>query len=407
MKILMLGWELPPHNSGGLGVACYQLCQHLARQGVDIDFVVPYEEAHEEITFMRVLPATRQSAATLRIVTSGAYDSASFSDDEGAAELRGGGLRVQQKRYTEFVKRLVQEERYDVVHAHDWLTYEAAVAAKEHGRAPVIAHVHATEFDRAGGSSGNPLVHEIEYMGLILADHIVAVSQATKDILVRKYDLPADKIEVVHNSIDTEDLTVLPQDNVYRYLTHLKEQDYSVVISVGRLTVQKGYQYLLEAMQLVVERNPKVVLVLAGAGELYFELIEKAAELGVAGNIMFTGFVRGVELRDVYAIGDMFVMSSVSEPFGLVALEAAGTGNAVLISKQSGVGEVLNNVMRFDYWDTHRLASQILTLSESPAMLGELTFNMEREFAGLSWRTAAEACVRLYGRANGGMEVAI
>jgi glycosyltransferase involved in cell wall biosynthesis len=397
MRILILGWELPPHNSGGLGVACYQLAKHLAVEGVEIDFVVPYKADHSEITFMRVHAATPHTPRELQIATAGAYGSNRYFDQEADSDFGGAsGLRWQQRRYTEFVKQLVKREHYDVIHAHDWLTYEAGMEARKITQRPLIAHVHATEFDRAGGESGNPLVHEIEYAGLLMADRIMAVSQATKNILVQRYDIPADKIEVVHNSIDTSEFSDLVANQTYQYLNHMKRKGYTVVVSVGRLTIQKGLKFLLEAVALAVRQNPKILLVIAGSGELYAELIEQAAELGIGENVMFTGFVRGVAWRDVYAVADMFVMPSISEPFGLVALEAAGYGSAVLVSKQSGVAEVLHHVLRFDFWDTHLLASQIAALSESSALQLELTHNMQHEFSNLSWRRAAEICVHNY-----------
>lgn len=396
MKLLMLGWELPPHNSGGLGVACYQLCRHLARAGVEIDFVVPYEAEHTEIDFMNVIAATPYSAEDLQIATRGVYDSSGFGDETLVSDARS--LVNQQKRYTRFVEQLVKRNDYHLIHAHEWLTYDAATAAKEISRRPLVVHVHATEFDRAGGEPGNQLVHDIEYHGIVMADRVVAVSQATKEIIVDRYDIPEDKIEVVHNSVNAEDYGKDFTVDTYRYITHMKQKGYKVVVSIGRLTIQKGLRYLLEATALAVSRNPKLLLVIAGSGEQYHELIELSAELGIAENVIFTGFVRGQAWRDLYAVGDMFVMPSVSEPFGLTALEAAGYGNAVLLSKQSGVGEVLRNVLRFDFWDTHLLASQLLALAEYPVFSAELIANLTHEFKYLSWEKAAETCIRMYAQ---------
>jgi glycogen(starch) synthase len=399
MKILVLGWELPPHNSGGLGVACYQLCKYLAAEGVDMDFVVPYDADHSDIGFMTVLPATSFTPQQMQIITSGAYDSFNFGSDGQDGEALGG-LRGQQRVYTEFVRQLVEKEEYDAIHAHDWLTYEAGIAAQRGCKKPLVVHVHATEFDRAGGASGNPLVHEIEYTGLMMADHIMAVSQTTKEILIDRYEIPATKIEVVHNSIDPADFDDLPSGETYKYLSHMKAKGYSVMVSIGRLTIQKGLRFLLEATALAVQRNPRILLVVAGSGEQYHELIEMAADFGIGPNVMFTGFVRGAAWRDLYGAGDMFIMPSISEPFGLVALEAAGYGTPVLLSKQSGVGEVLQNVLRFDFWDTHLMASQMVAMSESQALASDLKLNLGHEFQTLSWKRAAEVCVRNYRRLN-------
>jgi glycogen synthase len=399
MKILMLGWELPPHNSGGLGVACYQLCKHLASQGAEIDFVVPYTAEHSDTEFMKVLGATVYSAELMRELLGGAYESSRFEpykeEYEEITELPGS-LREQQRRYVAYVRKLTSEQDYDLIHAHDWLTYEAAQAAKQQLGVPLIAHVHATEFDRAGGMGGNALVHEIEYTSFLLADRIVAVSQATKNLIVKRYQIPADKIEVIHNSVDPADFANAPEDSCYAYISHMKAKGYTVVASVGRLTIQKGLRFLLEAAEIAMNYNPKMLVVIAGSGEQYHELIEYAAELGIADRILFTGFVRGAPWRAVFALADIFVMPSVSEPFGLVALEAAGYGNAVVISRQSGVGEVLSHVLRFDFWDTQRLANQIVALSESSPLKTELLERCRQEFQGLSWNQVAAQCMDLY-----------
>lgn len=395
MKILMLGWELPPHNSGGLGVACYQLSRALSNQGVDIDFVLPYDAPHN-IDFMKVTPAMPIAAEKLANL-GGAYDSYCYHCESDRCEHAAPkDLRGQQKRYTEFVEQYLLRQNPDIIHAHDWLTFEAGMRAKQLTKKPFIAHVHATEFDRSGEHSGNPLVHDIEYNALHMADRVVAVSQVTKDIIVREYNIPEDKVMVVHNSIDPEDFTDVSFAGSYMYLEEMKKRGYKVVVSLGRLTVQKGLRYLIQAAGRVVDVNDKVLFLIAGDGELRNELIEQAAELGVAHNVIFTGFLRGQRWRDAYAIGDMFVMPSVSEPFGLTALEAAGTGNAVLLSKQSGAGEVLRSVLKFDFWDTGKLANYILAVAQQPTLQQTLMANVQDEFSRLSWFDVAAKCQSLY-----------
>ncbi|HKX24378.1 MAG TPA: glycosyltransferase family 4 protein [Candidatus Saccharimonadales bacterium] len=399
MKILMLGWELPPHNSGGLGVACYQLSRALAGQGAEIDFVLPYDAPHD-IDFMKVTPAMPITAEKLANL-GGAYESFCYHCETEACEHAAPkDLRGQQKRYTAFVEKYLLEQDPDVIHAHDWLTFEAGMRAKQITGKPLVAHVHATEFDRSGEHHGNPLVHDIEYNALRMADRVVAVSQVTKDIIVREYNIPADKVEVVHNSIDPEDFADVTFAGSYLYLEEMKKLGYKVVVSLGRLTVQKGLRYLIQAAAQVHSVNDKVLFLIAGDGELRNELIEQAAELGVAHNIIFTGFVRGQRWRDAYAIGDMFVMPSVSEPFGLTALEAAGTGNAVLLSKQSGAGEVLRSVLKFDFWDTDKLANYILAVAEQPVLRNTLMRNVQNEFARLSWGDVADKCHNIYKSVN-------
>jgi glycosyltransferase involved in cell wall biosynthesis len=395
MKILMLGWELPPHNSGGLGVACYQLSRALAYQGVDIDFVLPYDAPHD-IGFMKVTPAMPITAEKLANL-GGAYDSYCYHcENDHCQHTYPKDLRGQQRRYTDFVEKYTEQQEPDVIHAHDWLTFEAGMRAKQITKKPLIAHVHATEFDRSGEHRGNPLVHDIEYNALHMADRVVAVSQVTKDIIVREYGLPEDKVYVIHNSIDTHEFTDVNFAGSYIYLEEMKKRGYKVVVSLGRLTVQKGLRYLVQAAERVVNVNSKVLFLIAGDGELRDELIEQSAELGIAHNIIFTGFLRGQRWRDAYAVGDMFVMPSVSEPFGLTALEAAGTGNAVLLSKQSGAGEVLRSVLKFDFWDTERLANYILAVTEQSVLRQSLVQNVQNEFSRLSWQEVADKCQDLY-----------
>ena len=395
MKILMLGWELPPHNSGGLGVACYQLSRALAAGGVAIDFVLPYDAPHD-INFMKVTPAapiTPEKLANL----GGAYDSYCYHcASDTCQHAHPKDLRGQQRRYTEFVEQYLLKQNPDIIHAHDWLTFEAAMRAKQVTRKPLIAHVHATEFDRSGEHHGNPLVHDIEYNALHMADRVVAVSQVTKDIIVREYGVPTDKVTVVHNSIDPDDFADVSFAGSYLYLEEMKKRGYKVVVSLGRLTVQKGLRYLIQAAARAQAVNSDVLFLIAGDGEQRNELIELSAELGVAHNIIFTGFLRGQRWRDAYAIGDMFVMPSVSEPFGLTALEAAGTGNAVLLSKQSGAGEVLKSVLKFDFWDTDKLANYIVAVAEKPVLRQELAQNVQHEFSRLSWQEVADKCQALY-----------
>lgn len=397
MRILMLGWELPPHNSGGLGVACYQMSRALADHGVNIDFVLPYAADHSDIDFMNIHAATPVLPHQHGL---GAYDSA--AEDRGVEAEHGlGGMRQLQRRYGAFVRRFVKDNPPDAIHAHDWLTMEAGMMAKEVCDAPLIVHVHATEFDRSGEHEGNPLVHEIEQQGLLMADRIIAVSQITKDIIVENYHIPPEKVEVVYNAIDINDLPPHDYDNgTYRYVEDLKKEGYIVVGALTRLTVQKGLTYLVRAVAQAIHQHEKIVLVLGGSGEQRDELIALAAQLGISDKVVFTGFVRGKQWRDAYHLIDVFVMSSVSEPFGLTALEAAHHDTALVISRQSGVGEVLHNILRFDYWDTHKLARQLVMIAKSPALLAMLKEDVKTEYANLSWHDAARRCVELYKEAN-------
>ncbi len=403
----MLGWELPPHNSGGLGVACLNLSRALATAGAEIDFVVPYAAQHEEITFMHVLSATQLDP--LFRFGLGAYDSETVEqlplpDVKLPAAVAKDQITIRQiqKSYCNFVEKYLMEFKPDVVHAHDWLTFEAGVLAKKNFGLPLIAHVHATEFDRAGGNGGNPLVHDIEYEGLTLADKILAVSEGTKRLIHEKYAIPLDKIDVVYNSLDEDFLRSvyhLPENN-YKYIESLKSRGYTIVSTVGRFTIQKGLTHLLHAAAKAIHKNPKLIFLLAGDGEEKSQLIDLAAELGISRNVIFSGFVRGQQLRDIYELSDVFIMSSVSEPFGLTALEAAHHGDVLILTKQSGVAEVLRSSLRYDFWDEDKLANQILAVAASAALRDTLKTGVINEYRKISWSDVAEKCLRAYNEVN-------
>jgi len=388
----MLGWELPPYNSGGLGVACYQLCKALSKKNIDIDFILPYKH-DEPVDFMNIVAAHPQDVTAVKM--SGiAYDSYKYIYADGTEE--NVSLYEQEHHYEKAVAKLVEHGQYDVIHAHDWLTFRAAMRARQVTNAPIIAHVHSIERDRAGGNAGNPMVREIEYMGLMIADRIIAVSEHTKKCIVEDYGIPAEKIDVVHNSIDIDAIVPLEGDNAYHYLTSMKQQGYRVVVSIGRLTMQKNLPNLLYAAKQVIARAPKTLFVIVGSGEQYFELIELAAKLGISKNVIFTGFQRGKNWRDSYAIGDVFVMPSISEPFGLTPLEAISYGTPSIISKQSGVSEVINNCLKVDFWDVNELANQITAVVRSDALRDELHANSFREFEKLTWDTSADKLHGIY-----------
>lgn len=405
MNILMLGWELPPHNSGGLGVACYHMSKALAMRGAKIDFVIPYTASHPNIDFMNIHCAT--PLTPLQRYGLGAYDSSKLlnksftkADMNDLKDMRGV-----QKRYIKFVEYLVGEKCPDVIHAHDWLTMEAGIRAKELTDAPLIVHVHATEFDRSGSDNGNPLVHEIEYQGLMMADRIIAVSNITKGILVQKYGIPAEKIEVVHNAIDVAsfDDGYVYDYSTYRYLESLRYAGYTIVTTITRFTIQKGLVNFMRAAAKACSKYDKIVFLLAGDGEQRDELIRLSADLGISDKVFFTGFVRGKQWRDAYSVGDIFVMSSVSEPFGLTALEAAHHDNALIVTRQSGVGEVLNSIFRYDFWDEDRLADQIIGIATSQALNSSLKQNVKNEYCKISWHDVATKFYNIYNSMKQGV----
>lgn len=394
----MLGWELPPHNSGGLGVACLNMARALAKEGASIDFVVPYQAEHPEIKFMNVLSATRLDP--IYRYGGGAYDSLRIQ--EKIIPIKNHhqlvSIRDVQKAYCDFIQQYLMEFKPDLVHAHDWLTYEAGVLAKKNYGLPLIAHVHSTEFDRAGMRAGNPLIHEIEYEGLMLADKIIAVSEITKRIVHEKYHIPLNKIDVIYNSLDEsyETAEYHFQGDSYAYLKKMKSAGYTVVATVGRFTVQKGLHNLMKAAAMAISKNPKLLFVFAGDGEEKNHLINLAAKLGISKNVLFTGFIRGQRLRDIYSVSDIFVMSSISEPFGLTALEAAHHGDCLILTKQSGVSEVIWSALKYDFWDERKLADEIIAISKNPALKETLTKNVSKEYRQITWNQVAKKCLKTY-----------
>lgn len=400
----MLGWELPPHNSGGLGVACLYLSRALAKHGAVLDFLVPYAADHHDINYMNILSASALPSA--EFLPLGSYThyfpvpAKNQSQPTGSGNESSPSIRSLQATYCQFLREYLADpaHRPDLIHAHDWLTFEAALIAKREYSLPFIAHVHATEYDRSGMQRGNPLIHDIEAEGLTAADQIIAVSENTKRIIIQKYSIPARKISVIYNSLGDNFLSgrYSYDSSHYQYLETLKSAGYTIVSTVGRFTLQKGLINLMHAAARAVKAHPQLMFVFAGDGEQKAELIELAATLGIAKNVLFTGFVRGRRLRDIYSVSDIFIMSSISEPFGLTALEAAHHGNALIITKQSGVAEILYSIMTYDFWDEVKLANEIVAIARSAGLREALQANIQQEYQRISWDDIAGKCLSLY-----------
>lgn len=403
----MLGWELPPHHTGGMGVVCYQMCKALAQTGVDIEFILPYTAEFSNIDFMKINPALPEGVTeVLGSAAGGTYDSQYFEYVSANGEKRGVHMAEHQSSYAAYVARLVRLKEYDVIHAHDWLTVRAGIAAKQISGKPLFVHVHATEYDRAGGGYGNPLVREIEYIGFHMADKIFAISQATKDTIVREYGVDPAKIVIVHNAMELEPHELYEDTSVptFRYLQQVQSAGYRVVLSAGRLTLQKGLTNLLRAFQKVVATRPKSLLLVVGSGEQYEELIELAASLGMSGNVLFTGRVDGTgkAWRDAFRVANLFVMPSISEPFGLTPFEALFQHTPALISKQSGVSEVLSHVLKVDNWDVDEMANKILGVLDSTDLETTLAENGHKEVIEQSWTQSVHKILEHYHLASGG-----
>ncbi len=397
MKILMLGWELPPYHSGGLGEVSYEICRSLSESVASIDFIVPYDADHG-IDFMNIHSAMGLSPAQLRD-GAGVYAS-SKSVQYGKFVSTFDGLLQQTEDFASSVGARLHRHDFDVIHVHDWLTLRAGILAKQLSGSPLFVHMHATQYDQAGGKYGNPAIHEIEEFGLSMADRIFAVSEKTKQTIVRHYGIDPDTIEVVHNRIDPARYHFPDESNPYQAIQVLKDNGYKVVSYVGRMTIQKGLWTLLQGFAKVVEREPKSILLLAGTGEQLRELQELAANLGIAQNVMFTNsFVSGNKQRWAFRLGDLFVMPSVSEPFGITALEAPLLGSPVLISKQSGVAEVLQNALKIDHWDIDQIANQIHGALRSQGLRQTLLENSRQEIMEMTWGKATTQIHSSYQKA--------
>lgn len=394
----MLGWELPPHHAGGMGVACYQMCKGLSATGVDIEFILPFT-AEYGIDFMKVTGASKQTPQEVLLAGGGIYDSPKFTKKKkiGKEHL---DLNKQHDLFAHNVAEMVEYKEFDVIHAHDWLTFRAGIMAKMVTGKPLIVHVHATQFDQSAGGHGNPEAREIEYAGLAMADQIFAVSQYTKDIIVREYGINPDKVRVVHNSMEVE-TEIDESRNVHEYLKVMKSNGYKVIVNIGRKTIQKGLTHLIQAASAAVSKNPKLLFVLAGGGEQDDELVALAAAYGISKNVISIGWISGKQWRDTFKIADVFVMPSVSEPFGLVALEAIGFGAPVIISKQSGVAEVLQNCFKVDFWDTDQMADMILALCEHPGLAQTMWRNSYEEYINQSWQKSVDKMHQHYHETAG------
>jgi len=424
----MLGWEYPPHISGGLGTACEGLTTALAKNGVGIEFVVPRVTGDERVEHMRLVKAeidadeisaqrnpvpkvdsvtvhpipallrpyeTEVSYATLRAEHErhrfGAVDEQLRSTLAllGGAEQSpyGRNLFAEVERYTEAVLERSRRSSFDLIHAHDWMTFPAAVALKAETGAPLVIHVHSLEFDRCG-ASGDRRIEEIERFGLEHADLVIAVSYMSRGLIHQHYGVPLDKIFVVHNGVYGADV-VQPYRRARGWPT-------KVVLFLGRITFQKGPEYFVEAAAKVVPRIPDALFVMAGTGDLLPRMIDRVKQLGLTDNFYFPGFLRGQEVEQIFSLADVYVMPSVSEPFGIAALEAISFETPVIISRQSGVSEVLSHALTVDYWDTNHLAELIVQALTSEELRREMVAVGREELRRVRWDAAAQKTIDLY-----------
>ena len=351
LKMLMFGWEFPPHNSGGLGVACKGIVEGLTKEGTSITFVLPKTVPVGVAT--PFISAGVESTTVIDSPLSPYLSTQSYATLPSGSPVYGNSLKEEVARYAVSGGALARTSPHDVIYAHDWLSFPAGIEAKRLSGKPLITHVHATEFDRTGEDRADPIIYEIEKAGLDASDKVIAVSERTKQTLIHKYQIPAEKIAVVHNGIDEH---TAPKGISRGRWNALKAQGHSIVLFMGRLTLQKGPDHFLEACALLLKKRPKTTIVVAGGGDMEQSLIEQAASLGISSNVLFPGFLRGNDQYEAYKEADLFVMPSVSEPYGIAALEAMHLNTPVLVSKQSGVIEAIPNMASVDFWDHEKMA---------------------------------------------------
>ncbi len=392
MKILMFGWELPPENSGGLGVACFNLTKALVKKNIKVVFVLPKKKNVLEdgfsVIFADVNIIVREVNSLLSAYMTHEKYSKLFWDLE-IENFYGNTLFEEVVRYGKMARKIALKENFDIIHAHDWLSFLAGIEAKRISNKPLVVHVHATEFDRTGGVGVNQLVYEVEKFGMNKADKVLAVSELTKDTIIRHYGIPKDKIEVVYNAHEDKEIK--------RHNDLLKNRlGRPIVAFVGRITIQKGPDYFLSAAKKCLEYNPKILFVMAGSGDMQGQIMEKAAHLGIADSFLFSGFLRGDDLEKLYQSANLYVMPSISEPFGLTVLESIQNGTPVLISKQTGVGENLIHCLKADFWDTDDMAAKILSVVEHKELESCLSENGKMDLVKFSWSKAADKCIAVY-----------
>jgi glycosyltransferase involved in cell wall biosynthesis len=383
----MFGWEFPPFNSGGLGVACLGLTRALSELGMEVLFVMP-KKLDLSIPWAKVIFADAGVEGRVINSTLKAYATGRSYGKSSGDGMYGNDLLAEVYRYGSMGGAIARAEHFDVIYAHDWLSFPAGMEAKKATGKPLIVHVHATEFDRCGGAMGiNREVFEIEKAGMEAADCVIAVSDYTRQIIIREYGIPAWKVRVVYNGIDE---TTAPSGNAdISRLRALRAAGWGVVLFLGRITLQKGPDHFLRAAQRALEKNPKILFILSGDGDMREQIMNLAGSLGIADKVSFTGFVGGEDRAEAYRAADLFVMPSVSEPFGITALEAMRLGTPVLISKQSGVSEVVKHALKVDFWDVEAMANKILSVVGYRGLAKTLSENAQLEAEGLTWTEAA------------------
>lgn len=414
MKALMFGWEFPPHILGGLGTASYGLTRGMAQQkDLEITFVIPKPYGDEDQSFLKLIGACNvpvvwkeNSREHVEYRLGGLmhpdeyfwyrdhirYDYRRIgTNDIGCIEFSGrypDNLLQEIDNYEAVASVLAHSLTFDVIHSHDWLTYPAGIFAKRISGKPLVIHVHATDFDRSRGNV-NPTVYAIEKRGMDWADHIICVSDLTRRTVIEKYHIDPAKVSTVHNAVD-------PIPDAASFVKEPRKE--KLVTFLGRITMQKGPEYFIEAAARVLQRTRNVRFVMAGSGDMMNAMIDLTANLGIADRFHFTGFLKGREVTSMLANSDVYVMPSVSEPFGISPLEAMQVGTPTIISKQSGCAEILSHAIKTDYWDIDAMADSIYAIVEYPAIYETLSKEGRDEVNRITWDKAGLKVREIYNR---------
>lgn len=425
MRVLMFGWEFPPHIAGGLGTACYGIVKGLVHNGVQTMFVMPSASGDEDRSAADIINASEipvDVSSTMNVddfldkvqfVHIGTnmvpyLDSAEFHslvEEDRKRQVRdfsihygqtykfsgkyGSNLMEEVARYAMVGGTIAMTHKgeFDVIHAHDWLTYMAGIAAKRLSGKPLVVHVHATSFDRSSDNNIDTRVYDIEKRGMEAADRVITVSDLTRNIVITKYGIDPSKVVTVHNAVDFSGRSEIQVER------GVKEK---VVTFLGRITFQKGPEYFIEAAAKILKKCKNVRFVMAGSGDMMNRSIRQVARLGISDRFHFTGFLRGAEVQKMFALSDVYVMPSVSEPFGISPLEAMRSGVPSVISRQSGAAEVLKYAFKVDFWDVDAMADEIYALLQYPALADFASKYGYDEVNTLKWNNAAAKIKSVY-----------
>jgi glycosyltransferase involved in cell wall biosynthesis len=428
MRVLMFGWEFPPHITGGLGTASFGLTKGMATlDDLDVIFVVPKAWGDEDQSMVKLIGANQIPVAFKKVHYKGfrrpiekievsskivpytdpedfwkltrsevsGYSVFIETNNKGKVDFSGkydNNLLEEINKYAVVASVIAEENEFDVIHAHDWLAYPAGIAAMEVSGKPLVIHVHATDFDRSGGNV-NPEVYRIEKSGMDAASKIITVSNLTRDIVINRYNIDPDKVETVYNAVEPVEIS----ENMILQ----KGFDEKVVTFLGRITMQKGPEYFIEAANKVIRKMDNVRFVMAGSGDMMEKMMRRAAILKITDRFHFTGFLKGQDVFKMLYMSDVYIMPSVSEPFGISPLEAMQSNVPVIISKQSGVAEILTHAVKTDFWDIDAMADAIYGILNYPALARMFITNGKEEVIRLKWDNSARHVREIYYRVTG------